>query len=183
MKTIGLITVSGLALFLGGCDSSPAVNKVAVEKSVTDVEKSILKAANDKDAAAFASHYTADAVFMSSGQAPLKGAEAIAAGMKSMMADPNLKLDFASDRVDVADAGDMVATRGSYTLSVSDPNTKQPVNDHGSYVTVFRKQADGSWKAALDIITSEVAPPAAAPKPEPRKGAKAVEKKKKGKKK
>jgi hypothetical protein len=30
------------------------------------------------------------------------------------------------------------------------------MNDHGSYVTVYRKLADGSWKAISDISTSEV---------------------------
>jgi len=92
------------------------------------------------------------------------------------MADPNLKLDFASDRVEVADSGDLAATRGSYTLTVTDPVTKKPVNDKGSYVTVFRKQKDGAWKAVFDINSSEV-PPVAPPEPKA-----PVKKGKKGKK-
>jgi ketosteroid isomerase-like protein len=69
----------------------------------------------------------------------------------------------------------MAATRGSYTMTTTGPATKKPVTDSGSYVTVFRKQKDGAWKAVLDINTSE-APPVAPPAP------KAAVKKKKGKK-
>jgi uncharacterized protein (TIGR02246 family) len=180
MRTIGILTLSALAVILGACGSEPAVNKVAIEKSVTDVEKGMLKAANGKDAAALTSNYAADAIFMSPGMAAMKGTDAIQAGMKELLADPNFKLDFASDRVEIADSGDMAATHGSYTLIVSDPATKQPINDKGSYVTVFRKQKDGAWKAVLDINTSEVPPPVA---PAPKTASKKPQSKKaKGKK-
>jgi uncharacterized protein (TIGR02246 family) len=163
MRTNRILILSALAVILGACGSQPAVDKIAIEKSVTDVEKGILKAANSKDAAAFTSSYAADAILMTPGMAAMKGTDAISAGVKEMLADPNFKLDFASDRFEIADSGDLVATHGSYTLIVSDPVTKQPINDKGSYVTVYRKQKDGAWKAALDISTSEVPPPAPVP--------------------
>ena len=160
---------------LGACGSdSPAVNNVAVEKSVNDVEKGMRKAANDKDAAAFASNFVEDAVMMTPGQPPMKGREAILAGMKQLLSDPNFRIDFASDRMEVADSGDMAAARGSYALTVTDPATGKAINDKGSYVTVFRKQKAGAWKAVLDCDVSEVPPP---PPPAP----KAAIKGKKGK--
>lgn len=177
MKTVGILTLSALVLMLGACGSSPAVDKVAIEKSVQGVETNMMKAMADKDAGAFASNYVQDAVLMTPFVPAMRGQDAIRAGIKDLTADPNFKLDFASDRVEVADAGDMAATRGSYTLTVTNPATKKPVNDKGSYVTVFRKQKDGAWKAVFDINTSEVSP---APPPEPKPAANA--KKKKGKK-
>jgi ketosteroid isomerase-like protein len=60
--------------------------------------------------------------------------------------------------VDVAKSGDLGYTQGSYKLTVTDPTTHKIINDHGSYVTTYRKQADGSWKAVADIATSEVPP-------------------------
>lgn len=179
MRTIGILTVSGLAVILGACGTeSTAVNKVAIEKSVTDVEKNMLKALSAKDAAADMANYTADAVLMTPGEPAMKGQDAMLSGLKELLADPNFKIDFASDRVEIADSGDMAATRGSYTLTVTDRSTKKPIDDKGSYVTVFRKQKDGAWKAVLDINTSEVPP---APPPAPKA---AVKKKsaKKGKK-
>ncbi len=43
-------------------------------------------------------------------------------------------------------------------MTMTNPKTKKPVEDKGSYVTVYKKQADGNWKAIEDINTSEVAP-------------------------
>jgi ketosteroid isomerase-like protein len=56
----------------------------------------------------------------------------------------------------VAGSGDLAYSRGTYTMTMTDPKTKKPVTDHGSYVTDYRKQPDGSWKAVADIVTSEV---------------------------
>jgi uncharacterized protein (TIGR02246 family) len=183
MRTLGILTLAGLAAILGACGGAPAVDKVAVEKSVTAVESAMLKAAGNKDAAAFASNYADNAIVMLPGAQSVRGLDAIRTALKAMAADPNFKLDFASDRVEVADAGDMAATRGSYELTESDPATKQPVTDKGSYVTVFRKQQDGAWKAVLDISTSEkpAKAPAAAPAGRPSPSA-AKEKPKTGKK-
>jgi ketosteroid isomerase-like protein len=32
--------------------------------------------------------------------------------------------------------------------------------DKGTYLTVFKKQSDGSWKAVEDFTASEIPPPA-----------------------
>jgi ketosteroid isomerase-like protein len=71
-----------------------------------------------------------------------------------------MTLKFQAARVEVAKSGDQAYTQGSYAMTMTDPASKQVVNDHGSYVTTYRKQADGTWKAVADIATSDVPPPA-----------------------
>jgi ketosteroid isomerase-like protein len=88
----------------------------------------------------------------------MKGRDAIRAAWAGMVADPNFKLDFSAERVDVAKDGEMAYTRGPYQLTVSNPKTKKPVTDKGTYLTVFKKQADGSWKAVEDFTASEIPP-------------------------
>ena len=175
MKIISGVVLSASALLLGACSSTPApADKAAIEKSVRGVEQNMSKAAAAKDAAAFASNYAADAILMTPGEPAMKGADSIRSGMAGMLADPNLKLDFSADRVEIADSGDLAATHGNYTLAATDPATKKVINDKGSYVTVFRKQTDGAWKAVLDINTSELPP---SPPPAPKSAAKAKKKK------
>jgi uncharacterized protein (TIGR02246 family) len=175
MKEIRFVLLSASALMLGACSSAPApADKTAIEKSVRGVEESMSKAIAAKDAAAFASNYAADAILMTPGEPAMKGPDAIRSGMGNMLADPNLKLDFSADRVEVADSGDLAATHGGYTLTATDPATKKTINDKGSYVTVFRKQTDGAWKAVLDINTSELPP---SPPPAPKSVAKTKKKK------
>jgi ketosteroid isomerase-like protein len=41
-------------------------------------------------------------------------------------------------------------------VSLTDSRTKKPITDKGSYVTGYKKQADGNWKAVSDINVSEL---------------------------
>ena len=88
--------------------------------------------------------------------------EAIKKDFKDFVTDPATDLKFTATQVDVAKSGDLGYTRGTYTLTVMDPQTKKLEHDHGSYVTTYRKQPDGSWKAVMDIASTEVPLPAPA---------------------
>jgi hypothetical protein len=61
-------------------------------------------------------------------------------------------------RYEVASSGDHGFTRCIYAMTVTDPATKKPVQDRGSVVEVYKKQADGYWKSVSDLAASEVPP-------------------------
>ena len=65
--------------------------------------------------------------------------------------------------VQVSKSGDLAFTQGAYQMTMTDPASKQTIHDHGSYVTTYAKQADGSWKAVADIASSETPPAVPAP--------------------
>jgi ketosteroid isomerase-like protein len=71
------------------------------------------------------------------------------------MSDPNFSLNFQSTRAMASKSGDMVYSQGTYTMTATNPKTKKPVTDHGKYLTVYTKQADGSWKAVADTFNSD----------------------------
>jgi len=108
-----------------------------------------------KSADKILAHYADDAILISPGAPAAQGKEAIRSLLNQMLADPALSLRFQAQNVAVSRSGDMAYTEGSYTLSATDPSTKKPINDKGSYVTVYKKQPDGSWKAVADIASSE----------------------------
>jgi len=110
-----------------------------------------------RDVARLAAHYTDDAVLMAPGTR-MVGLARIRAGIAEMVADPALALHFHADRVEVSAAGDLAYTQGTYTMRMTDPRSHRPVEDHGSYVTTYRRQADGSWKAVDDIASSGTTP-------------------------
>jgi ketosteroid isomerase-like protein len=70
-----------------------------------------------------------------------------------MLATPGFELTFAPEQIVVSSSGDMALDRGTYRLSVAPDGTKQV--DTGKYVVVWRK-VDGQWKAAADIINSDL---------------------------
>ena len=114
-----------------------------------------------RDAVKDASHYDDNAIVMAPESAPMKGKPAIQAGMTQMFAsDPNFGLAFVTDNVEVSAGGDMAYTQGHFTETASDPKTHAKVAQTGSYVTVYKKEADGSWKAVQDIATAGPPPKA-----------------------
>jgi uncharacterized protein (TIGR02246 family) len=114
-------------------------------------------AARAKDAAAFTSFYADDAVLLLEASPDFTGRAAIGETIGGMMQDPNFALSFGTSSVVVARSGDMAYERGSYELTLSDAN-QQPATQKGNYVVVWSKQADGSWKVAVDAPSSDPAP-------------------------
>ncbi len=149
-------------LLLAGCNSAPpapavpAVDIAAEQGKIRDLESAWAAAALAKDLEKSVSFYADDAILLNAGVPAAKGKDAIHAAWKDMLADPNSKLVFAANRVDVSSSGDMASTAGSYTMTMTNPKTKKPVEDKGTYITVYKKQADGNWKAIEDVATSEI---------------------------
>ena len=105
-----------------------------------------------------ADHYAEDAILMAPGTPSSSGKAAIRKTLTEMISDPAVSLQFQAARVEVAKSGDMAYTQGTYQMTMTDPASKRVIHDHGSYVTTYAKQSDGSWKAVADIATSEVPP-------------------------
>ncbi len=76
-----------------------------------------------------------------------KGVDAVRSEYRDMPASATLT--WTPSEAEVSASGDMGYTWGRYTYS--DPGSKgKPVVLTGTYVTIWRRQADGSWKVALD---------------------------------
>jgi ketosteroid isomerase-like protein len=56
-----------------------------------------------------------------------------------------------------AHSGDLGYTIGAYEMTFNDP-TGKTVSDKGKYVTVWKKQKDGSWKVLLDVFNTDLPP-------------------------
>ena len=111
-----------------------------------------------RDAAALATMYADDAAIANPDSELVSGKQAIAEAVQGFASDPNLRVEFRSDRVQVAASGDLAYTRGRYTMTMTNPATKAPLTTKGNYLTVWRKQADGSWKAVEDFVTTGAPP-------------------------
>lgn len=159
-SSLALAVTVVLTLGIAGCNQPPQTSDThdADVQALKDNEAQWNKDYQGKDVDKLVAHYTDDAVLMSPGAPPWNGKDAIRAGMKEMISDSALSLTFVPGRVEVAKSGDMAYTEGSYTMTMTDPATKKPINDKGSYVTVYKKEADGSWKAVSDIATSATPP-------------------------
>jgi uncharacterized protein (TIGR02246 family) len=119
--------------------------------AVTRLAEEMLSAFEAKDSAKVSSYYAPDAVIATPGRPAAKGGEARSKAIKDDIADPNLKISVSNEKTEVAGSGDLAYRRGSFKITATNPQTKQAEQSTGTYLTVFRKQANGSWKIVEDF--------------------------------
>jgi len=147
----------GVALGLTACKpvedkaAAPKVDKATVEQSIRDKETGWMAAYNKHDATQLTAQYEEDAGLATNGVAVMTDAAGRQKFLEGFAALPDLQVEFGSDRIIVADSGELASSRGHYTVSYTDAATKKPVTESGTYLTVYRKGADGSWKAVEDM--------------------------------
>ena len=122
--------------------ATDAVNRTAQE---------ILDALKAKDSAKVNAYYTPDAVIATAGRLAAKDGRAVSKAIRDDIADPNFKMSLSNEKTEVAGSGDLAYRRGAFKITSTNPQTKQAENGAGTYLTVFRKQADGSWKVVEDF--------------------------------
>jgi uncharacterized protein (TIGR02246 family) len=144
-------------LLLNGCSQSPAPDsREADAHALREGEiAAFVKDWSGKDAERIAAHYTDDGNVMVPNSPMMTGKGAIGKAMKDALADPNWSLALQPVQVEVSKGGDLGYTRGTYVLTATDPASKKAVTEKGRFVTIFRKEADGSWKAVQDINNAE----------------------------
>ena len=140
-------------LLIAGCHT--ASNHDADVKAIQDGEAQWVQDFASRDVNKIVAHYADDAILMMPGAPAATNPDAIRGLFQGALNDPAFSLKFSASQTHVAASGDLAATRGTYVLQMTNPATKQPMQDHGSYVTVYRKYPDNTWKAIDDITTSE----------------------------
>ncbi|MBS1858855.1 MAG: nuclear transport factor 2 family protein [Acidobacteria bacterium] len=162
LRNAALLLLVFLAAWIAGCAPKAAPDtRDADVKAVRDIETAWSKDLPSKNADQFVSHYADNAIVLEPNAPAVAGKEAIKESLKPMMADPNYAMSFEPTKVEASKGGDMVYVIGTYSMTMSDEKTKQPVTDKGKYLTVYMKQADGSWKAVADMSNTDHPLPAA----------------------
>jgi len=143
----------GLGLLVAiGCAGPPEGPAVDLQ-----VERDALLEA---DEAWFASHEDIDEflTFLAD-DAPLARGDSIRATWEQLLSLPGFDLEWRATNVQVAEAGDMGYTIGTYELTVEQDGVSMVTV--GEYVTLWERQADGSWKVVVDCFNAD-GPPAEA---------------------
>ncbi|HEY1984213.1 MAG TPA: nuclear transport factor 2 family protein [Terracidiphilus sp.] len=119
-----------------------------------DLEARFAKDVLARGGAGFAAWFAEDGVALGNGAAPLIGRVAIA---KSAGWSPKVyQLTWTPTAAVMGPSGDMGYTWGHFEGHSKDANGN-PVTTSGRYMTIWRKQADGTWKVVLDAGSNEPA--------------------------
>lgn len=101
---------------------------------------------------AFAQWFADDGMTLNNGRPPVRGRAAIAA--EATWDANTYQLSWVPEGAQMGPSNDMGYTWGHYEGRSRDKGG-QTVTQGGRYITVWKKQGDGSWKVALDASANE----------------------------
>jgi ketosteroid isomerase-like protein len=130
----------GLA-FLALSTAAVAGGAAELKEDVRKTETAFAKSMADRDAAAFASFLSDEAVFFGP-KLVSRGKAAVAEQWKRYFTAPDAPFSWKPEEVEVLDSGTLAMTSGP----VFDPAGKRI----GTFNSVWRRDADGTWKIVLD---------------------------------
>jgi ketosteroid isomerase-like protein len=139
-----------LSLSFGLAQSQPAA-----DNPVKAADIAFAQATKDRGLEGWMSFFADDAY---AGTKPsVQGKEDLRKFYQGLFARRDLKFEWAPDQAQVFASGIMGYTSGRYTMSFT--NFKgEPVSQSGSYVTIWQKQPDGSWKVLSDFGSQDKPP-------------------------
>ena len=137
-------------LFAGAGDANPSPEA----RAAIDAARTAYAAAwRESSAAKIADVYTADALVLYPGQAPVSGRQAIVEYFTGFFTEfPKNNFDLVSTEVVVN--GAWAFDQGTYRWKGAPRSGGAAEEDHGKYLVVLQRQADGTWKVARDMDNS-----------------------------
>jgi uncharacterized protein (TIGR02246 family) len=152
-------SVAALILALTGCQQqAPQApdTRAADETAIRTAEGEMAKAVGALDVAKTVSFYTDDVVGMDAESPVIQGKD-----KKQKLFETAFKekpeISWTPTKVEVARSGDLGYSWGTGKVSVKDKKGKI-TETTAKYVSVWKKQPDGSWKIAIDTMIPD--PPA-----------------------
>jgi uncharacterized protein (TIGR02246 family) len=164
MKRSSISSVLCLVAFvavLAGCGTAQPPAPAPVDTRAQD-EAAIRAAAQDwgkaiyeKDLDQTLSYYADDAWVYPQNAPIAKTADQRRSVWTAFFATPGAS-DMSGDiqRVEVARSGDFAVEYGTFEMTMKDKKDK-PISENEKYVTTWKKQADGKWKAIADIWNTD----------------------------
>jgi len=158
VRDASLIAGLVLAVLTAGCSKAPAPppdTRAADLEIISEVETASHQAAANKDVEKWAAFFAEDASGLFPGDKMLNGKAAIEGAIATYFADPDFSLKLQATRAMASRGGDMAYSQGTYIMTRTNPMNKKPMTVNGKYLTVYTKQADGSWKAVAHAFNAD----------------------------
>jgi len=151
VKTLALLALSALAPSVG--HAAPAkIDFPAEAAKLLQTDKDFDQATIEKGADGWISFFDADGIMFSSPPGAVRGRAAVLEAMKKSFAAPGFKLSWTPTRAEVASDGQTGYSYGEYERRIDSPDG-QPVTRGGTYVTIWKRQKDGTWKVLASFGT------------------------------
>jgi uncharacterized protein (TIGR02246 family) len=141
--------VALIAAFLFASCGEPRTDVAQVKKAIEEMTSAASENMLSGDADRMVAHYADDVTLMAPNSDVVKGKAAVKDWMASML---GMGLKFNSvtfTTMEIDAAGGIAYQIGTYDMTMDVPGMPG-LNDKGKFVTIWKKQADGTWKIHVD---------------------------------
>lgn len=132
----------------------PADTRASEEAAIRAASAAWSQASAAKDVDKTVSFYGDGAVVMSPKAPAVHGSENIRKGWAEGFATPGPGLSWRTTAVEVARSGDLAYENGTYDFVTTGKDGKTS-DEKGKYLVIWKKQADGAWKVAVDMDNTD----------------------------
>ncbi len=137
--------LSALLLLSVGCTPQQGVDREAELDAILQADRAWSETPPNVDD--FAAFFTSDGISQGGGAPEARGHDAIRANAPGAV-------EWMASEGDVSACGDLGYSIGTFTETESD-SAGNTVETTGKYVTIWKKQEDGSWKVAVDAYSDD----------------------------
>jgi ketosteroid isomerase-like protein len=150
--------LSLLAMAVVGCSPQPAIDLAAERDALMNADRAWAEAyaASESPADVFVGQVTDDATLLPPDAPLAAGKEAIHAAMSGLEATPGFSVTWSPVAAEVGSGGDLGFTRGTYHIELDGPDDRLAID--GKYLTIWKKQQDGTWKVIADMFNADGPP-------------------------
>lgn len=148
-----MISCAGLTASALACSTAPADSTAGAAATIRQEETAWLKAIGAGQIDATVSYYGDGALLLAPNAPIARTKERIRQTWMQIFASVPAGATFSGEttKVEVARSGDLAYSTGTYAFA-------NPAIDKGKFVDVWKKQADGSWKAVINVIINSDLP-------------------------
>jgi len=141
----------------GGDEGATAAFSASDSARIAAADSAFQAAVNSGDAAAVAGVYASDASLLPPNLPVRRGRDAIRAFWAGLLDAYTVKFEISPDIIE--GRGDLAYNMGRYRFTaVPKAKSASGIADEGKFVEILKKQPDGTWKYAVDIYNSNLAP-------------------------
>jgi ketosteroid isomerase-like protein len=133
------------AFFLHGCDATKPSSHEADDKALRDLVDRTVAAAGKRDFETYGKYYAPKTVLA------LPGRPIEVAGPMKVELPAGYAIKMVTIKTEISDGGDLGYALGTYEQTAPDKSGTL-TNTVGKWMSVFKKQPDGSWGAVADTF-------------------------------
>ena len=141
-----------LVAFTSCSNQEQSTDTKAESKKLMETSRRWSQVAATKMTDSILHYWTDDAVVLSPGEAPIRGKDAVRAMLEGSFKTPGFEISWQPKSVEVSKSGDLGYMLENTKMVMTDSAGKQMTQNFEA-VTIWKRQADGSWKCTVDVLS------------------------------